>query len=171
MSIQNIVLAGGCFWGVQHFFSLAKGIVNSECGYAQSQQAAVTYQEACAQTLNAVEVVQVTYDSAQISLAQILEYLFRIIDPTSLNQQGGDIGLQYRVGLYYDNTPEGLMQGDIAHQFVAEKQADYPKKIVFEVQALQQYNSAEDYHQAYLVKNPTGYCHVDMKKLLPHERK
>jgi methionine-S-sulfoxide reductase len=171
MNQQTVVIAGGCFWGVAHYFSLAKGVIHTEAGYAQANKPTVNYQETCANIFGAVEVVRITFDADNLSFYQLLDLLFRIIDPCSLNQQGGDIGEQYRVGFYHTNDPLGEAQASIARAFIADQQARYQQPIVFEIQALTQFNTAETYHQAYLEKNPHGYCHVDMQQLQPHERK
>ena len=85
-------------------------------------------------------------------------YYFRIIDPTSINKQGGDVGRQYRTGIYYVDEDTA----DIARQFIDELQKQIDKKIVVEVEEVNNYIDAEEYHQKYLEKNPTGYCHVDL---------
>ncbi|MDR1781466.1 MAG: peptide-methionine (S)-S-oxide reductase MsrA [Bacilli bacterium] len=165
--MKKIYVAGGCFWGVQHYFNLIKGIISSEVGYANGSKDNLTYEEVCSQKYDAIEAVELVYDESIISLNKILELLFRIIDPTSLDKQGGDIGHSYRVGAYY------VYQDDfkVIEDFVFNQEKNYDKEIVFEVKPLQSFVKAENYHQDYLVKNPFGYCHVDMNKIKKEELK
>jgi methionine-S-sulfoxide reductase len=159
MFMKNIWLAGGCFWGVEEYFSRIKGVTHTSVGYSNGRTDSPTYKE-LAQTGHC-EAVQVTYDQDQISLAALLDYYFRIIDPTSLNKQGGDVGTQYRTGIYYDDEDDLAVIG----QMISKEQAKYTRPIVTEVKPLEGYYPAEDYHQEYLKKNPGGYCHVDFSLL------
>ncbi|NLA78715.1 MAG: peptide-methionine (S)-S-oxide reductase MsrA [Erysipelothrix sp.] len=165
--MKEIIVAGGCFWGVEEYFRRIIGVVDTAVGYAQGHQQNVTYQEVCTQRTNHAEVVWIKYDEAQLSLIQVCEFLFRIIDPTSLNKQGNDVGNQYRVGIY----PSSQAEVEIVKQFLKEKQKAYQKPLVVEVELVHNFQKAEDYHQLYLENNPHGYCHVDMNTLLNHEVK
>ena len=165
--MKKIVVAGGCFWGVEEYFRRAKGIINTKAGYSQGHKIDATYQEVCNGTTGHAEVVMLEYDPEQISLVKIMEHLFRIIDPTMLNRQGNDIGHQYRTGVYtLDDKDVPLIK-----DYIQQKQKEYPKQIVVEVEPLKNFVQAEDYHQLYLIKNPRGYCHVNMNLLKPEERK
>ncbi len=155
--MKKAYLAGGCFWGVEHYFSLIKGIIDVESGYAQSKIENPTYEQVCSGMTSAAEAVLVTYDESIISYKQILQHFFKAIDPTSLNRQGPDIGSQYRSGIYYLTDEESK----IAREVIAESQQDYSKKIVVEVEKFKNYYKAEEHHQDYLVKNPNGYCHIN----------
>ena len=104
--MKKIIVAGGCFWGVEHYYSLVKGIESTKCGYVNSLKENITYQEACSQKYKAIEAVELTYDESIISLDKILELLFRIIDPTITNRQGNDIGVQYQAGVYTNSLLE-----------------------------------------------------------------
>lgn len=163
---KEIVVAGGCFWGVEEYYRRLKGIIDTEVGYVNGCRDNLTYEEVCSQKYQAIEGVRLKYDEAVITLAKILEHLFRIIDPTSLDKQGGDIGHSYRVGAYYTNEDDR----DIIEDFVFEQDKNYEKEIVFEVVKLKLFTSAEDYHQEYLVNNPNGYCHVDFTKIRDNEK-
>ncbi|MBS3991591.1 MAG: peptide-methionine (S)-S-oxide reductase MsrA [Erysipelothrix sp.] len=165
--MKEIVVAGGCFWGVEEFYRRAKGIVSTQVGYAQGHKDNATYQEVCASTTGHTEVVKLTYDENIISLEKVLELLFRIIDPTTLNRQGNDIGPQYRSGVYYFSSEDK----DIITEYIAAQQPRYEKKIRVEVEPVGLFVKAEDYHQLYLIKNPGGYCHVNMGLLKPEEKK
>ena len=105
--MNTIYLAGGCFWGLQKFFDQFDGVISTEVGYANGPDRAPTYQEVCADSGHA-ETVKVVYDEAKISLSQLLDYYFMVIDPLSVNKQGHDEGIQYRTGIYYMNTASGI---------------------------------------------------------------
>lgn len=167
MSTRKIVVAGGCFWGVEEYYRRLKGVVGTRGGYAQGFRIDPVYTDVKKQLTGHAEVVEVEYDPSLISLPMIFNHLFRMIDPTSFHKQGGDIGSQYRTGIY-TNTNEDLQ---VAQQFIREQQALYSKPIVVEVEQLKKFYDAEDYHQEYLVKNPEGYCHVDFSKIKPEELK
>ncbi|MDE6033288.1 MAG: peptide-methionine (S)-S-oxide reductase MsrA [Muribaculaceae bacterium] len=98
---KKIYLAGGCFWGTEHLFSLIEGVEQTSVGYANSRVPHPTYEQVCTGLTGAAETVEVTYDSALASLTELLSIYFRSIDPTSLNRQGNDTGTQYRTGIYY----------------------------------------------------------------------
>ena len=153
---SEIYLAGGCFWGVEGYFKQLDGVIKTDVGYANGKSDKTSYKE-LKQTLHA-EVLHLVYDKETISLDEILRHYFRIIDPTSLNKQGGDIGTQYRTGIYYVDEKSAKE----ALNFIKEEQKNYNKKIVVEVEPLKNYILAEEYHQDYLDKNPSGYCHVDL---------
>lgn len=167
MFMKKIVVAGGCFWGVAEYYRRVKGITYQEAGYAQGTSESPTYQEVCTSNTNHAEVVYLEYDEKVISLNKILEHLFRMIDPTSLNRQGNDIGVQYRTGVYYMDNEDG----SVVRNFIENHQKLYDEPIVVEVEPLIKFWSAEEYHQNYLVKNPRGYCHVDMSLIEEHELK
>jgi len=156
--MKEIYLAGGCFWGVEEYFSRIEGVVDTDVGYANGRRENPTYEQVCTGTTGHAETTYLKYDEGVVSLEFLLEKFFKIIDPTLLNRQGGDIGNQYRTGIYY------VDEGDIP---VIEKKMDqvrgqYREPIVTELEPLSSYYSAEEYHQDYLKKNPGGYCHVDM---------
>lgn len=164
---KQIVLAGGCFWGVEEYYRRLAGITDTSVGYAQGTKENPTYKEVCTGETGHAEAVMITYNRAAISLNQILDHYFRIIDPTLLNQQGNDIGTQYRTGIYTMNDNDLL----IVRDFIENRRHEYTKPIVVEVEVLKNYFHAEDEHQLYLHKNPNGYCHVDFSKIQPEELK
>ncbi len=160
--IKTIYLAGGCFWGVEAYIKQIDGIVETTCGYANGDTENPSYEEVCSGTTNHAETVKVEYDSEKLILNKILEEFFTIIDPTSLNRQGGDVGSQYRTGIYFsDPAEESVIKG-----FITEN-LHYDKPIMTEVLPLVCFYDAEEYHQDYLDKNPGGYCHVDLSKYNP----
>lgn len=153
---REIYLAGGCFWGAEHFLKQIQGVVSTEVGFANGHLENPTYKQVYTDTTGHAETVHVTYDPAQVSLKFLLELFFKAIDPTSLNKQGEDTGTRYRTGVYYTD-PADLPQ--IEAVFAAEQQKlDAP--LMVEKLPLQNFYRAEEYHQDYLDKNPTGYCHL-----------
>lgn len=127
-------------------------------GYANGQTKNPTYEEVCRQDTGHAETVYIKYNPHRISLPTLLDYFFRIIDPTVLNRQGHDVGNQYRTGIYYKNPADR----NTIEAFIDDKQKEYSKKIVTQVLPLENFFKAEDYHQAYLDKNPNGYCHINL---------
>ncbi|MEZ3549793.1 MAG: peptide-methionine (R)-S-oxide reductase MsrB [Muribaculaceae bacterium] len=157
MKTKEIYLAGGCFWGTQHFFSLVDGVKSTEVGYANSIVEDPSYKEVCTGKTEAAETVKVVYDPDSVSLPFLLDLYFMTVDPTSLNRQGNDVGTQYRTGIFYTDTAD---YKTIAKSVLALSE-DYDRPIAIEVDKLKNFYPAEDYHQDYLYKNPSGYCHID----------
>ena len=153
--MKEIYLAGGCFWGMQKFIDQFNGIIETEVGYANGPDNAPDYETVCNNSGHA-ETVRIVYNENLISLEQILDYYFMVIDPVSVNRQGNDIGIQYRTGIYY-TEPEQL---SIIENVCSGVQAEVGKPLAVEVGPLVNYFSAEEYHQKYLAKNPGGYCHI-----------
>ena len=154
---QTITLGGGCFWCTEAVFVKVRGVTDVESGYSNGQVARPSYEEVCSGRTGSNEVVRLEYDSAGISLREILEIFFIIHDPTTLNRQGNDAGTQYRSGIYYE-TPE---QKQVIDDFIRELGQDqtFDRPIVTEVLPLANYWPAEDYHQDYFENNPNqGYC-------------
>ena len=154
--MAEIYLAGGCFWGLEEYFSRIKGATDTTVGYANGQVESTNYQ-LIHQTDHA-ETVQVTYDDNLVTLREILLYYFRVIDPLSINKQGNDIGRQYRTGIYYTNDTDALVIDEVTK----EQEEQFGQKIAVEVEPLRHYVLAEEYHQDYLKKNPGGYCHINV---------
>ena len=155
--MAEIYLAGGCFWGLEEYFSRISGVLQTSVGYANGQVETTNYQ--LIKETDHAETVQVIYDEKVVSLREILLYYFRVIDPLSVNQQGNDRGRQYRTGIYY------LGEEDLPtiYALVQEQERMLGRKIAVEVEKLRHYILAEDYHQDYLKKNPGGYCHIDVR--------
>lgn len=156
---QTIYLAGGCFWGVEAYMERVSGVIDAVSGYANGNpQIKNPSYETVIKGSGHAETVKVTFDVDKIDLETILAYYFRVIDPTSLNRQGNDIGPQYRTGVYYTNPQDKA----IIEKALTNLQKKYQKNIVVENQPLQNFYEAEEYHQDYLAKNPNGYCHIDL---------
>ncbi len=156
--MKKIVLAGGCFWGVEEFLSRLNGVISTEVGYANGRTENPTYEDVCYKNTYFAEVCLVEYDENILSLENLLKEYWSIVDPTALNRQGPDVGSQYRTGIYYLDENDL----DIILKNKEENQKNYDKKIVTEVVPLTNYYKAEEYHQKYLKKNPNGYCHIKL---------
>lgn len=158
--MKEIYLAGGCFWGTQKYLSLIPGVTKTDVGYANGRTENPSYEQVCRENTGHAETVHLMYDERFISLSFLLEQFFKVIDPTVLNRQGNDIGTQYRTGIYFTHPED---EADIlkALQALQEK---IKKKVVVEVLPLANYYLAEEYHQDYLDKNPSGYCHISYGK-------
>lgn len=158
--MKKITLAGGCFWGVEAYFSRVKGITKTVVGYIDGISQNPSYEEVCNGSGHA-EAVYIEYDKSVIDLNKILKHFFRIIDPTQRNRQGNDIGKQYRSAIYYYDQEDM----EVAKQFIESVKRNYKKPIQTEVLLASTFYEAEEYHQKYLDKNPYGYCHIDLNLL------
>lgn len=157
--MKSIVVAGGCFWGVEAYMSKINGVIETTVGYANGIQQNPTYEEVCGGKTGHTEACMLVYDESIVSLEEILNKFWGIIDPTVLNRQGPDIGSQYRTGIYYSHDSDI----DIILRTRDKVQRKYDKAIVTEIQPLSHFYHAEDYHQKYLQKNPGGYCHINLE--------
>ncbi len=157
---KELYLAGGCFWGTEQYLSGIPGVLSTEVGYANGNTPSPTYEEVCRSNTGHAETVKVIYDDDQVSLPFLLDLYYEVVNPVSINRQGGDIGRQYRTGIYYtDRADEAPIRVSIA-----ALQKNYREKIAIEVRPLENYYPAEAYHQKYLEKNPGGYCHIAPSK-------
>lgn len=156
--MKKIVLAGGCFWGVEEFLSRINGVTYTEVGYANGRTENPTYEDVCYKNTYFAEVCLVEYDEKILSLEDLLKEYWSIINPTTLNRQGPDVGSQYRTGIYYLDSSDL----DLILKSKEEIQKNYDKKVITEVLPLKNYYKAEEYHQKYLKKNPNGYCHIKL---------
>ena len=154
--MKEIYVAGGCFWGTEHYLKQIEGVTATEVGYANGIIKNPTYEEVCTDKTQFAEAVHITYDPKVISLDFLLGLYFKSIDPTSINKQGNDRGSQYRTGVYYTD-PADL---PTIKKVFEEEQKQIHGKIAVEVKPLKNFYTAEEYHQDYLDKHPTGYCHL-----------
>ena len=157
-TIRDIYLAGGCFWGIEAYMIKIDGVIDAVSGYANGRTINPKYEDL--DESGHAETVYVRYDTSRISLDEVLIYYFNIIDPTSLNRQGNDRGTQYRTGIYYVDPEDAA----VINRRISAVQKEYFSPIVVEVEPLTCFYRAEEYHQDYLVKNPDGYCHIDLDK-------
>lgn len=165
--MKSIVLAGGCFWGVEAYFDQLKGVTETSVGYVDGDKKNPTYDEVCNGLASHAEACRVIYDEKVISLEGILEHFFRIMNPFSLNKQGNDFGNQYRSGIYLDDMSEKPLV-DAYFKSYFGKNYD---RVVVKIKENKDYVLAEDNHQKYLKKNPFGYCHVNLGLAKRDEKK
>lgn len=158
---KEIYLADGCFWGIQMYFDAITGVVKTEVGYANGNTKNPTYEEVCYNNTGHVEAVKVLYDPERLGLDKLLSFYYDVIDPVSVNRQGGDVGTQYRTGIYYIDEADLL----VIESSIKELQKKYDDIIAIEVEVIKNYYPAEEYHQKYLEKNPHGYCHISRKQI------
>ncbi|MEG0751258.1 MAG: peptide-methionine (R)-S-oxide reductase MsrB [Oscillospiraceae bacterium] len=154
---SEIYIAGGCFWGTEHFFNQIDGVIETEVGYANGSTDNPTYRKVCCGDSGFAETVRVVYDKNIAPLEFLLGLYYKTIDPSSIDRQGNDAGTQYRTGIYY--TDESNLE--IIGQSLENLHAATGQQVAIEVQPLANFYPAEDYHQDYLDKNPGGYCHID----------
>lgn len=157
--MKEIYLAGGCFWGTEHFFKQIDGVVETETGFANGRGEHPTYKEVYTDTTGFAETVRVVYDPQRVSLKFLLLMFFKAIDPLSLNRQGHDEGTRYRTGVYYTDAADLPVIDEVWQQ----EQARYDAPLAVEKLPLTNYYSAEEYHQDYLDKKPDGYCHLPLE--------
>ena len=154
---SEIYLAGGCFWGTEHFLKQINGVKETQVGYANGNTENPTYEDVCSRDTGHAETVRVLFDKSLAPLEFILELYYKTIDATSLNRQGNDRGTQYRTGIYY--TDEADLP--IIKKSLAELEKALGKPVVTELARLKNFFPAEEYHQKYLDNNPGGYCHIE----------
>ncbi|MCD4826166.1 MAG: peptide-methionine (S)-S-oxide reductase MsrA [Acholeplasmataceae bacterium] len=165
--MKSIVLAGGCFWGVEAYFGQLKGVVETSVGYVDGNSKNPTYHQVCNGIASHAEACKVNYDEQVISLEQVLEHFFRIMNPFSVNKQGNDVGNQYRSGIYLDD----MNQKTSVEAYMKSYFGKNYDKVVVKVKENLDYELAEDNHQKYLKKNPFGYCHINLGLAKEDERK
>ncbi|HTJ00054.1 MAG TPA: bifunctional methionine sulfoxide reductase B/A protein [Dongiaceae bacterium] len=156
---ETALLAGGCFWGMEEIIRKLPGVLDTTVGYTGGTTKNPTYEEVCTGMTGHAEAIRVVFDPAKMTYAKLLDYFFRMHDPTTLNRQHNDVGSQYRSAIFY--TSEA--QRETAEKVKAEmnKSGRFDRPIVTEITKATPFYSAEDYHQKYLVKHPDGYtCHV-----------
>jgi len=155
LTTDTITLGGGCFWCLEAVYERVRGVTAVESGYSNGQVDNPSYEQVCGGDTGHAEVVRVTFDTAQITLREVLEIFFVIHDPTTLNRQGNDVGTQYRSGIYYHDAA----QEAIAREVLAEVDAHHHGRAVTELLPEANYSRAEDYHQHYFANHPNqGYC-------------
>lgn len=161
MSVANheiATLAGGCFWGMEEIIRQIPGVLDTEVGYSGGSTPNATYNDVRTGKTGHAESIRIVFDPQRLSFAQLLEWFFRMHDPTTPNQQGNDRGSQYRSAIFYHTSA----QKDAANKVIEKIQnsGTWRKPIVTEVTAFTSFFPAEVYHQDYLQKNPGGYtCH------------
>jgi len=153
---EKATLAGGCFWGVEELIRKLPGVVNTTVGYTGGTLAKARYEDVKTGRTGHAESIEIEFDPSQISYDQILEFFFRLHDPTTMNQQGNDRGTQYRSAIFYHDEK----QRESAERAKVKAQQKWSKPIVTQIVAATDFWPAEEYHQDYLQRIPHGYtCH------------
>ena len=156
---ETAVLAGGCFWGMEEIIRKIPGVVKTTVGYTGGTTVNPTYEQVCTGRTGHAEAVQVVFDPARLSYEKLLDYFFRMHDPTTLNQQHNDVGVQYRSAIFYTTEAQKQTAERVKAQW--EKSGKFDRPITTEITGASTFYPAEEYHQKYLLKNPGGYtCHV-----------
>ena len=170
LHIETATLAGGCFWCLEAVFQQTKGIITVQSGYTGGHVADPNYYQVCTGSTGHAEVVQITYNSDELTFTNLLEIFFEIHDPTTLNQQGPDTGTQYRSAVFYSNEN----QKELSEKFIANLDTTdkYNNHIVTEVTPLEIFYPAEDYHNDYYKLNTSQpYCQFIIEPKLLKLRK
>ncbi len=152
---KYIILSGGCFWGLEELIRMEPGVVDTEVGYTGGSNENPTYENHDGHA----EAVRIEYDPSKTTYKKILDYFFRVHNPTTLNKQGGDIGTSYRSAIFYGSEEEKTE----AEEFIkiVNNSKRWKDPVVTSIEPLSTFYKAEDYHQDYLQKNPEGYtCHA-----------
>jgi peptide methionine sulfoxide reductase msrA/msrB len=156
---ETAILAGGCFWGMEEIIRKIPGVIKTTVGYSGGATADPTYEDVCTGTTGHAESIQVVFDPARLSYESLLDYFFRMHDPTTLNQQHNDVGTQYRSAIFYTSDEQKQTAERVRTRW--DKSGKFKRPITTEVTAATTFYTAEEYHQKYLVKHPGGYtCHV-----------
>lgn len=158
---KQIYLAGGCYWGVQKYADNIRGVLETEVGFANGNTESPSYQQVRYENTGHAETVRVVYDPNVLPLKVLLNLFFKVIDPTSVDKQGGDVGHQYRTGIYFEDEKDG----EIASETLKALSEKIGAPVAVECKKLDNFYSAEEYHQKYLDKNPTGYCHIPLQMI------
>ena len=159
--VKTIFLAGGCFWGAQHYLKQINGVLETQTGFANGDETLAggdgpTYEEVYTDRTGYAETVRVMYDDEVLALRKLLELYFLCIEPTSVNRQGEDEGTRYRTGIYYVDPEDCFVINEVYRQV----QHGYSSPLAVEVEPLRVFHPADEYHQDYLDKHPDGYCHL-----------
>ena len=162
MNKKVIYFAGGCFWGVEHFFKGVDGVLEAVPGYANGNTENPSYKEVYTDTTGHAETVKVTYNPDRVGLGMLLKLFFTVTDPLTLNRQGHDEGTRYRSGVFYADDEDR----PVIEQAFRETESRLGVPIVTELKPLRCFYPAEEYHRDYLDKNPDGYCHLSLKTFI-----
>ena len=156
---ETAILAGGCFWGMEEIIRKIPGVIETSVGYTGGSTKNPNYKQVCIGTTGHAEAVQIVFDPNKLSYDKVLDFFFRMHDPTTLNQQHNDRGTQYRSAIFYESPEQKKIAEQVKAKF--DQSGRWKKPIVTEISPAKEFYTAEDYHQKYLIKNPGGYnCHI-----------
>jgi peptide methionine sulfoxide reductase msrA/msrB len=155
---ESATLAGGCFWGMEDLIRKIPGVIHTEVGYTGGTLPAPTYEKVKKGNTGHAESIQIYFDPKKVSYEHLLNFFFKMHDPTTSNRQGNDIGSQYRSAIFYHSEAQKLTALKVKE--LVNASGKWPRPLVTEIVAATPFYPAEDYHQDYLLKNPGGYtCH------------
>jgi len=155
-SYRKAYIAGGCFWGMEDLFRKRPGVIDTEVGYQGGENDNPTYRNHPGHA----EGIEITYDAEITSFRELLDYFFRMHDPTTVDRQGNDRGSSYRSAIFYQNDEEKTIAEEMIK--IVNTSGKWSEKVVTNLEPWSTFWIAEDYHQDYLVKNPNGYtCHFE----------
>lgn len=156
--MEKAILAAGCFWGVEELLRSYKGVVNTEVGYCGGGQEEANYNIVKTGKTKHAEAILVEFDPSKLTYKELIQAFFRLHNPTTKNQQGNDIGRQYRSAIFYFTDKQKAIAEEVKNEL--QKSGKWPQPIVTEIVPAETFYKAEEYHQDYLQKNPNGYtCH------------
>lgn len=158
MKKDKATLAAGCFWGVQHLLDQIPGVLETRCGYIGGDTIDPTYRQVCEGTTNHAEAVEIVFDSDQVSYLEILNYFWRLHDPTQLNRQGPDYGTQYRSAIFYHSQAQ--KEEALQSKLNFDKSQVFTRPAVTQIVPAGVFYAAEEYHQKYFDKNGGESCHI-----------
>jgi peptide methionine sulfoxide reductase msrA/msrB len=156
--MEEVILAAGCFWGVQFYFDQVPGVTKTEVGYIGGHTKDPSYEDVCTHTTGHAEAVRIKFDSKKVSLETLFKQFFRMHDPTQLNRQGPDIGDSYRSAIFYIDESQKQLAQQIINQLNTSK---FDGKIVTSLEKAGHFWPAEDYHQKFTERTGRGMCHID----------
>jgi peptide methionine sulfoxide reductase msrA/msrB len=156
---DTAILAGGCFWGMEEITRKIPGVIKTTVGYTGGTTPDPTYEDVCTGATGHAESIRVVFDSSRLSYESLLDYFFRMHDPTTLNRQHNDVGTQYRSAIFYTSAEQRQTAERVKTRW--DKSGKFNRSITTEITPATAFYPAEEYHQKYLVKHPGGYtCHV-----------
>jgi peptide methionine sulfoxide reductase msrA/msrB len=156
---ETAILAGGCFWGMEEIIRKIPGVIKTTVGYSGGKTADPTYEDVFTGTTGHAESIEVVFDPAKLSYEALLDYFFRMHDPTTLNRQHNDVGTQYRSAIFYTSDAQKKTAESVKARW--DKSGKFNRPVTTEITAATKFYSAEDHHQKYLIKHPGGYtCHI-----------
>ena len=156
MGAETATFAAGCFWGVEAEFASVVGVTKTDVGYSGGKTREPTYKQVCSDTTGHAEVVRVEFDPKKVTYGELLAAFWECHDPTQLNQQGPDFGTQYRSAIFCHSEKQLVA----AQSSLEATQSHFGGRIVTQVEPVQEFWRAEEYHQKYFQKNPNAACHI-----------
>lgn len=158
MKEQIATLAGGCFWGVEELIRKMPGVIDTTVGYTGGTLAKPRYEDVKTGTTGHAEAIEIRFDADQLSYEEILQFFFRLHDPTTLNRQGNDVGTQYRSAIFVHDAEQRAIAERVRKQ--VDESGKWPRPVTTQIVDAAEFWTAEDYHQDYLQRYPWGYnCH------------